>query len=62
MNYRLIIYTIMLFTSTFAVSGINFTGFFKVKHDREAKVFVMLLILGISYVASQFIINFIELF
>ena len=62
MNYRLIIYTIMLFTTTFAVSGINFNGFFKTKHDIEAKIFVALLILGLSFAASEFIISFIELF
>ena len=51
----------MLFTTTFAVSGINFNGFFKTKHVLEAKIFVALIILGLSYVASQFIISFIEL-
>lgn len=51
----------MLFTTTFAVSGINFTGFFRIKHEIEAKVFVALIILGLSYVASQFIISFIEI-
>jgi uncharacterized membrane protein YwzB len=52
----------MLFTTTFAVSGINFNGFFKTKHELEAKIFVALLILGISFAASEFIIGFIEMF
>ena len=60
MKYQAIVYVIVLFATAFAVSGINFTGFFRIKHEIEAKVFVMLIILGISYAASQFIINFIE--
>ena len=62
MNYRIIVYTIMLFVSTFAISGINFTGIFKTNHEIEAKIFVALVILGLSYISSQFIINFIDLF
>ncbi len=62
MNYRAIVYVIVLFATTFAVSGINFTGFFRTKHEIEAKVFVALIIMGISYAASQFIISFIEAF
>lgn len=62
MNYRIIIYTVMLFITTFSVSGINFNNFFKVRHELEAKLFVMLIILGLSFVSSRFIIDFIELF
>jgi uncharacterized integral membrane protein (TIGR02327 family) len=51
----------MLFATTFAVSGINYNDFFKKGHVIEARVFVMLMILGISYIASKFIIDFVEL-
>lgn len=62
MNYKVFIYIIMLFATVYSISGINFTGFFKVKHELEAKLFVMILSLGISYIATRFIIEFIELF
>ena len=52
----------MLFATVYSISGINFTCFFKVKHELEAKLFVMILSLGISYIATRFIIEFIELF
>lgn len=61
MDYRVFIYIIMLFITMFCLSGINYTGFFKTKHELEAKLFILITSLGISYIASQFIINFIEL-
>lgn len=61
MSYKVIIFIIMLFATTFAVSGINYNDIFKKGHVIEARVFVMLMILGISYIASKFIIDFVEL-
>lgn len=61
MSYKVFIYAFMLFVSVFAVSGINFTGLFKIKHELEAKVFVMLIILALTYLSSNFIIAFIEM-
>lgn len=60
MSYRIYIYVFMLFATSFALSGINFNHLFKEKHIIEAKIFILLIDLGLSYIASQFIINFIE--
>ena len=62
MNYKVLIYVLMLFVSIFALSGINFTGFFKIKHELEAKIFVMLSSFGLAYVSAEFLIKLIELF
>ena len=62
MNYKVLIYVLMLFVSIFALSGINFMGFFKIKHELEAKIFVMLASFGLAYVSAEFFIKLIELF
>ena len=62
MNYKVLIYVLMLFLSIFALSGINFTGFFKLKHELEAKIFVMISSFGLAYVSSEFLIKLVELF
>ena len=61
MNYKIYIYALMLFVTSFAFSGINYTNVFKKGHIIEAKILVMLIVLGVSYMASRFIIDFIEL-
>ena len=60
MSYKVYIYAFMFLLTTFAYSGINFTGLFKINHQIEAKVFVMLIIMATSYLASQFVISFIQ--
>ena len=50
MNYKVLIYVL------------NFTGFFKIKHELEAKIFVMLASFGLAYVSAEFFIKLIELF
>lgn len=60
MNYRIYIYTFMLLVTAFALSGINFDNLFKKNHIIESRIIVLLIVLSISYLASQFIINFIE--
>ena len=62
MDYRIYIYAFMLFTTTYAFSGINFNNFFRTNHKLEAKIFVMLLIISVSYLVSSFVISFIEAF
>lgn len=61
MSYKVFIYAFMLLTTIFSLSGINYTSFFKKNHAFEAKIFVILIALSISFLASEFIINFIEL-
>ena len=61
MNYKVYIYMLMLFITAFSLSGINFNNLFKKNHIIEAKIFIMLIALSISYLASRFIIDFLNL-
>lgn len=60
MNYKVYIYAFMLIVTVYALSGINYNNFFKTKHVLEAKIFIMLVAMSISYLASMYIISFIE--
>lgn len=60
MNYKLFVYIVITLLTTFCISGINFTNFFKKGKLLESKLLVFLLILSISYLVSNFIINFLE--
>ena len=60
MNYKIYIYAFMLFVTIFALSGINYTGLFKKNHIIEAKVLIVLIAMGLSYLAASYIISFIE--
>lgn len=62
MDYKVFIYIIMLFVTIFCLSAINFNNFFKVKHELEAKIFIMILSFGLAYISSEFLIKLIELF
>ena len=61
MNYKVYVYALVLLLTSFAFSGINFNEFFRINKKIEARIFVMLLIIAVSYLVSQFIISFIEL-
>ena len=61
MDYKLFIYAFMLLATIFALSGINFTGFFRQNHKIEAKVFIILVAMAISYLASEFVLCFIKI-
>ncbi len=60
MNYKLIIYVLVVLTTSFSLTCIDLNRFFKQGKVIEANVFVMLLILAISEVVASFIINFLE--
>ncbi len=60
-NYKVFIYIIVTMVSAFALSGVNFNNFFKKERVVEAKIFVVLITLSLSYLASNFIINFLEI-
>ncbi len=60
MYIKLFIYILSIFVSTFVVSGLNINGIFKKNHKVEAKVGVVILIISISYLISNFIIQFYE--
>ena len=61
MNYRIFIYAVTLVISAFALSGVNFTNFFKKEHKLEAKIFSLLLIISIGYLTGTFIITILDL-
>ena len=57
MNINLIIYAVSLLCSVFAISGINFEKFVKSKAVWETRVLSILLILGLSFIVSNFFID-----
>ena len=61
MNYKVYVYVITLMMSIYATSGINFDGFIKKNKAIEARVLVILLSVALSYLATNFITDFISL-
>jgi len=59
--YKLFIYIIVTFVCVFALSGINFNDFFKKGKILEAKIFVVIIALSLSYLVANFIISFLEI-
>ncbi len=60
-NYKVFIYIVVTMVTVFALSGINFNNFFKKDRIVEAKIFIVLITLSLSYLATNFIINFLEI-
>ncbi|MGM9835087.1 MAG: DUF1146 family protein [Bacilli bacterium] len=60
MNYKVYIYIICFLLTSFALSGLNFDNFMKKNKTTEARVLVILLTCAIGYLATNFIIDFIE--
>ena len=61
MNYSVILYIVFTFLAVFGVSGINFDGFIKKGRIREARVLVMLLSFALGYLATRFVLEFLNL-
>ena len=61
MSYKVFIYVITLMLSIYATSGINFDGFIKKNKAIEARVLVILMSIALSYLATNFIYDFISL-
>ena len=61
MKIKIFLYAISLLCSTFAVSGINFNGFIKKNHVWEARFLSIILIFGLSYLLTNFFIDFLDL-
>lgn len=61
MNIKIIIYALSLILTAFAFSGVNFDNLFKKRHVLEARIFAMLVIIGLSYLVGSFIIECINL-
>ena len=60
-KYKIIIYIVITFLCVFAMSGINFNNFFKKERVVEAKLFVLFVVLALSYLVSNFIFSFLEI-
>lgn len=57
MVYKLAVYIISLMLSIFAVSGININAIFKKGHIKEANVFMLIIIVSLTYFLANFIID-----
>ena len=60
MNYKLIVYTVTMLASAFAISSLDLNRFFKKNKIVEANVFAILVIIALAELVSSFIINFLE--
>ena len=60
MNYKTYIYVITLLMSIYALSGVNFDGFIKSNKAIEARLLVILLSIGLSYLVTNFITDFVN--
>lgn len=60
MNYKLIIYSVSMIISAFAISSLNVNRFFKKNKVFEANVLAVLMIIALAELVSSFIINFLE--
>ena len=61
MSYKVFIYAVTLVIAAFALSGVNFTNFFKKDHKLEADIFSLLCIISLGYLTGSFIIRILEL-
>lgn len=61
MNYRVYLYAIFLFISIFIFSGINFEKIMKTNKVLEAKLLVMCLSCCMSYLLTNFVLDFLNL-
>ena len=59
MNYKLILYVIFVFVSTYILSGVNFDAFMKKNKPIEARLLVMGLCFMMSYLLTNFVYDFI---
>ena len=56
--YNFLIYLIILAIVIWAMEGVNITSIFKKNRVYQARVFYIILVLSLSYLASSFIISF----
>ena len=56
--YNFLIYIIVLAIVIWSIDGININSIFKKNHIYQARVFYIIIVLSLAYLASSFIINF----
>ena len=54
------IYILSVLISVFALSGINYTNYFKKESIWEARAFIVVLSLALGYLLASFLIAFME--
>ncbi len=61
MNYKMYLYAIFLFLSIFVLSGINFNSIMRKNKVVEAKLLIMCLSIALSYLLTNFVVDFLNL-
>ena len=62
MAIKIIVYLVTILCTTFAMTGINFNNFFKKNHIWEARFFIAIVIMSISYLLTSFIFDVVSIF
>ena len=60
MNVKVYLYIITTLLSAYTLTGINFNKFWNSKKSIEANIFTILLSLIMSYLLTNFIVDFLE--
>lgn len=60
MSAKVYIYIITTLLSAYALTGINFNKFWNQKKTIEARIFIILLSLMMSYLITNFIVDFLS--
>lgn len=58
--YNFLIYLIVLVAVIWSMEGVNINGIFKKNRVYQARVFYIIIVLSLSYLASSFIISFLN--
>ena len=60
MNIKIYIYILTTILSIYTLTGINFSKFWRKDKTKEARLFVILLSLIMSYLLTNFIVDFLS--
>lgn len=60
MNAKIYIYIITTLLSAYTLTGINFNKFWNSKKTTEARIFIILISLIMSYLLTNFIVDFLS--
>ena len=58
--YNLLLYSIVFIIVTWAMDGVNINAIFKKNKIYQARVLYIIIILSLTYLTSEFIINFLN--
>ena len=61
MNYKICFYALFTFLSIFMLSGVNFEKFMRKNKVVEAKMLIMALSLALSYLLTNFVLDFLNI-